>query len=90
MSLEVLNTLIHTEKGTLQEENGKYLFWVKKEANKIQIKKAIEDYYKVKVVKVNTVIMPGKAKRVRYHLGYTSDWKKAFVTLKAGQKIEVK
>ena len=90
MLSEVLNTLIHTEKGTIQEANGKYLFWVKNSANKHEIKKAVETMYKVKVEKVNTMMMPGKEKRVRYQPGYTSDWKKAVVTLKAGQKIDIK
>ncbi|PIV12006.1 MAG: 50S ribosomal protein L23, partial [Candidatus Omnitrophica bacterium CG03_land_8_20_14_0_80_43_22] len=53
------------------------------------IKKAVETVYKVKVDSVNTVNMPGKLKRVRYKAGYTSDWKKAIVTLKAGSKIDM-
>jgi large subunit ribosomal protein L23 len=87
---EIINTLIHTEKSTVDEAKGKYLFWVKTKATKHQIKKAVEDMYKVNVTKVNTIILPGKAKRVRQQLGYTTDWKKAVVTLKEGQKIEVK
>ena len=90
MHLNILNTLIHTEKGTIQEASGKYLFWVKKNATKHQIKNAVESMYKVDVEGINTLIMPGKAKRVRYQLGYTPDWKKAIVTLKEGQKIEIK
>ena len=50
---------------------------------------AIEDIYKVKVQSVNTLVVPGKKKRVRQALGHTPDWKKAVVTLKEGQKIEV-
>jgi large subunit ribosomal protein L23 len=87
---DIINTLIHTEKSTVDEANGKYLFWVKINSTKIQIKEAVESIYKVNVVKVNTSIFPGKSKRVRYQLGYTPDWKKAIVTLKAGQKIEIK
>ena len=90
MSLVILNTIIHTEKSTIYEQNGKFLFWVKKNATKHQIKKAVEDNYKVNVKKINTCIMPGKAKRVRQQLGYVPDWKKAVVTLKQGQTIEVK
>ncbi|MDD5005538.1 MAG: 50S ribosomal protein L23 [Candidatus Omnitrophica bacterium] len=90
MYKDIINTLIHTEKSTVQEEKGKFLFWVKKAATKPQIKKAVEDIYKVSVTKVNTCIVPAKAKRVRQQLGYTSDWKKAVVTLKEGQKIEIK
>ena len=88
--MEAVNTLIHTEKSTIDEANGKYLFWVKIKATKLQIKKAVENIYKVNVIKVNTNVLPGKAKRVRQELGYMIDWKKAIVTLKAGQKIEVK
>ncbi|MFC1646467.1 50S ribosomal protein L23 [Candidatus Omnitrophota bacterium] len=87
---DIINTLIHTEKGTIDEASGKYLFWVKMRATKHQIKKAVEDMYKVTVTKVNTKIAPGKSKRVRYQLGYTCDWKKATVTLKKDQKIEIK
>lgn len=87
---DIINTLIHTEKGTIDESIGKYLFWVKMRATKHQIKKAVEDIYKVTVTKVNTKIAPGKAKRVRHQLGYTCNWKKATVTLKQGQKIEIK
>lgn len=85
----VIKTLIRTEKSTaIDEPLGKYSFWVDKSANKIQIKKAIEGIYKVNVNNVNTSIVPGKIKRVRYQEGYTPDWKKAVVTLKKGQKIE--
>ncbi len=87
---DIINTLIHTEKSSQQEEKGKYLFWVKKQATKQRIKMAVEALYKVELIKVNTYILPGKAKRVRYQLGYTPDWKKAVVTLKEGQKIEIK
>lgn len=85
-----INTLIHTEKSSIDEAKSKYLFWVKIKATKHQIKKAIENIYKVNVTKVNTNILPGKAKRVRQQLGYMPDWKKAVVTLKEGQKIEIK
>jgi len=90
MQTGALQTLIHTEKGTALEEAGRYLFWVKKNANKHDIKKAVEAAYKVKVAKVNTMIVPAKQKRVRYQPGYTTDWKKAVVTLKEGQKIDIK
>ncbi len=85
----VLNNLLRTEKGASQLEDNKYLFSVKKDANKIQIKRAVEAIYKVKVTQVNTQVMPGKLKRVRYQMGKTPDWKKAVVTLKQGQKIEI-
>ena len=86
---DIVRTLVRTEKGTSMEPQRKYLFEVAKEANKIEIKNAIQEIYKVKVNAVNTVIEPGKIKRVRRELGYTTDWKKAIVTLKEGDKIEV-
>ena len=85
----VIRSLLRTEKGTWQASRGQYLFSVKKDANKIQIKRAVEDIYKVKVDSVNTQRMPGKLKRVRAQLGRTSDWKKAVVTLKSGHKIDL-
>lgn len=88
-SYTILRTLLRTEKGTAMAEDNKYLFSVKKEANKIQIKKAVEDIYKVKVLAVNTQVARGKLKRVRTQLGKTPDWKKAVVTLKDGQKINL-
>ena len=89
-SFDVVKNLITTEKGTQLEQDSKYLFLVNTRSNKIQIRKAIEDIYRVKVKTVNTMVVPGKLKRVRQALGRTSDWKKAIVTLKAGHKIEIK
>ena len=86
---DVVKGLIRTEKGSMLMRFNKYIFWVDRSSNKIEIKRAIEDIYKVKVDAVNTVMMRGKAKRVRYAIGYTSDWKKAIVTLKEGSKIDV-
>ena len=85
----VLKSLLRTEKGAIQALSNQYLFAVKKEANKIEIKKAVEDVYKVKVEAVNTQVMPGKSKRVRTQLGKTPEWKKAIVTLKTGHKIDL-
>ena len=85
----ILQALLRTEKGVRQQIADKYFFSVQKNANKIQIKKAVEDVYKVKVMKVNTQMAPGKLKRVRTQLGKTPDWKKAVVTLKEGQKIDL-
>ena len=73
----------------MQAKHDQYLFHVKKDANKIQIKRAVEEIYKVKVDGVNTQVMRGKLKRVRQQLGQTPDWKKAVVTLKPGQKIDL-
>ena len=85
---DIIKALIRTEKTTLNEPLGKYLFLVSTSANKIQIKRAVEELYKVKVKDVNTFVSIGKLKRVRYQLGRTVDLKKAIVTLKKGQKIE--
>ena len=85
---DIIKALIRTEKATLYEPKGKYLFLVKMGANKIQIKRAVEEIYKVKVKDVNTFTSAGKLRKVRYQLGRTPDLKKAIVTLKEGQKIE--
>lgn len=84
----IIKALIRTEKSTVSEPAGKYLFLVVNSANKIQIKQAVESLYKVKVKGVNTFISMGKLKKVRYQLGRTPDLKKAVVTLKEGQKID--
>jgi large subunit ribosomal protein L23 len=86
---DVIKALIRTEKSTVYEPLGKYLFLVSKSSNKTEIKKAVETIYKVKVKAVNTSIYLGKMKRVRYQVGKTADFKRAIVTLKAGQKIDV-
>ncbi len=82
-------SLLRTEKGTDLLPLNKYVFLVDTKVNRLQIKEAIEQIYKVKVAKVNTIKVQGKTKRVRYKAGKTSDWKKAIVTLKEGHKIEV-
>ncbi|MCK5580604.1 MAG: 50S ribosomal protein L23 [Candidatus Omnitrophica bacterium] len=88
-SYDIVNTLVRTEKGLDLEAQRKYLFHVASSANKIEIKKAIEEIYKVKVASVNTITVPGKRKRVRQEFGHTTAWKKAVVTLKEGQKIDI-
>ena len=86
---DMIKTLIRTEKGTAIEAQRQYLFEVDRKANKLEIRKAVEEIYKVKVQAVNTSIVASKPKQVRRELGYTSEWKKAIVTLKEGQKIDV-
>ena len=86
---DIVKGMIRTEKGANLMPLNKYLFWVAKDSNKIEIKKSVEDIYKVKVDAVNTIMMRGKSKRVRYTIGKTPDWKKAVVTLKVGSKIDV-
>jgi large subunit ribosomal protein L23 len=79
-----------TEKGTrLREKNNVITFEVRIDANKLQVRKAVEGIFKVKVADVTTVTTEGKKKRMGQRLGRRSDWKKAYVTLKPGQKIEI-
>lgn len=85
----VLKSLLRTEKGSILAIENKYLFEVDRRLNKCEIKKAIEDIYKVKVGKVNIVKMRGKEKRVRFKKGRTPDWKKAIITLKEGHTIDI-
>jgi len=88
-SYDIIKTLLRTEKAQAQEPLRKYLFLVDKKADKAQIKSAVEEIYKVKVDSVNTRIVPGKLRRVRIKAGYQPDRKKAFVTLKEGNKIDI-
>lgn len=84
----VLNPVI-SEKGTdLSQRENRVVFRVDSRANKIEIRKAIEELYPVKVTSVNTLRVKGKPKRMRAQLGQTSAWKKAVVTLREGDKIE--
>lgn len=84
----VLGTVI-TERSTDQQEfQNKYTFKVDPRATKIDIKRAVEEIFKVRVKQVNTVRMPGKPRRVRVQPGYTSSWKKAVVTLEQGDSID--
>ena len=79
-----------TEKGTrLKEKNNVLTFEVKADANKVQVRKAIEGIFKVKVSDVTTVNIPGKRKRMGAREGRRADWKKAYVTLKPGEKIDL-
>jgi large subunit ribosomal protein L23 len=86
---DVVKGLLRTEKGATIQPLNKYLFVVDRAANKIEIKRSIEDIYKVKVSSVNTSMARGKMRRVRYAMGKTPDWKKAVITLKEGNKIDV-
>jgi len=86
---DIVKGMLRTEKGADMMRLGKYLFWVDKKANKVEIRNAVENIYKVKVGQVNTINVKGKPKRVRYTTGMTSGWKKAVVTLKEGSKIDV-
>ena len=87
----VIEKVMLTEKGTrLTESDNQYLFNVHPDANKIEIKKAVEEMFKVNVVQVNTMNRLGKLKRDRkFKYGRRSSVKRAVVTLKAGDKIEL-
>ena len=86
-----IQSVIFTEKATLLSEKlNKYVFRVSPAANKIQIKRAIEVIFKKKVVSVNTANYAGKKKRERKaDFGRRPHWKKAIVTLKAGEKLDL-
>ncbi|WP_087943722.1 50S ribosomal protein L23 [Desulfofarcimen acetoxidans] len=86
---DILRKPIVTEKTMALLEDNKYSFLVDIKANKSEIKKAVEQIFKVKVEKVNTLIVKGKPKRVRNSVGRTSDVKKAIVKLREGDKIEL-
>jgi large subunit ribosomal protein L23 len=78
-----------TEKATVLTELNKVVFEVAQDATKDEIAAAVEELFKVRVVKVNTLITKGKTKRFRGRLGQRSDVKKAIVTLQAGQTIDI-
>ncbi len=78
---------IITEKATLQMELGKYVFDVLPKASKPEIKAAIESLFDVTVVKVNTLRLPRQKRRVGRFVGYKAQYKRAIVTLKAGDSI---
>ena len=83
---DIISKPVLTEKGYDGIADKKYTFIVKKDANKIQIKQAVESLFGVEVASVNTVTCKGKLKRMGRHEGYTPDRKKAIVTLKESSK----
>ncbi len=86
---DVIRGPMLTEKGThMKETDNKVIFKVAKEANKIEIKQAIEEIFKVKVDRVATMNYKGKTKRMGRNEGKRPDWKKAIVTLKKGEKLD--
>ena len=78
---EVIIKPIVTERSSMDLQEGKYTFKVNKKATKVEIAKAVEKLFGVKVLNVNTISVKGKEKRVGAHTGMTSDWKKAIVTI---------
>ena len=86
---KVLHRPLVTEKNSVLQTLGKYAFEVAQEANKAQIKQAVEAAFKVTVTGVNVMTVPGKKKRMRGREVMSPSWKKALVTLKPGDKIEL-
>lgn len=86
---DVIRKPVITEKATMASENGAVVFEVAIDANKPQIKEAVETLFGVKVKAVNTTITKGKAKRFRGQLGKRKDVKKAYVMLEDGNTIDV-
>lgn len=90
-AFDIIKTIRITEKGTLQTDRyNQYTLVADRRANAIQIRKAIEELFKVKVLRVNTQNVRGKARRqMTKAAGRTNHWKKAIVTLKEGERIEL-
>ena len=89
LAREIIIKPVVTEKSVDLMQENKYCFKVAMDANKIEIKNAIEEIFKVTVVNVNTVNVHGKMKRMGRTQGMTASWKKAVVTLREGDSIEV-
>jgi large subunit ribosomal protein L23 len=86
---DIIRAPLISEKGSLLTENAQQvLFKVRPEANKIEVKQAVETLFKVKVVKVRMARYLGKIRRVGRQMGRRPEWKKAYVTLKQGDKID--
>ena len=86
---EVIIRPVITEHSYDMMEKNTYTFEVAKDSNKVEIRQAVEAIFNVKVVRVNTINVKSKPERVRYQLGRTRTWKKAMVTLAAGDTIEL-
>ncbi|PKM90545.1 MAG: 50S ribosomal protein L23 [Firmicutes bacterium HGW-Firmicutes-12] len=86
---DILIKPVITERSTGLMEENKYTFEVDPKANKIEIKHAVEKVFKVNVITVTTMSVHGKLKRQGKTKGYTQNWKKAIVTIKAGQRLPI-
>jgi large subunit ribosomal protein L23 len=85
---QIIRRPVITEKGlTLKEKDRTLCFEVHEDANKQQIQEAVEQLFKVKVQRVRTMTVPGKMRRRGKYSGYRPDWKKAYVTLREGEKM---
>lgn len=85
----VIKSPVITEKSTLKSAEGKVVFWVDTDANKNDVKEAVQKIFNVTVLDVNTQRVPGKVKRMGKFAGRRSTRKKAYVSLKEGDKIEI-
>jgi large subunit ribosomal protein L23 len=85
---QIIRAPVITEKATMLSESGQFVFRVALDANKREIKAAVEGLFGVTVLAVNTLVLKGKTKRFRGRPGTRSDVKKAFVKLAAGQSID--
>ncbi len=86
---EILKRPLVTEKSTTLSELGKYVFAVNRKANKYEIKNAVEKAFKVTVTDVNVITVPGEMHRIGKNKAFRQPWKKAIVTLKAGDKLQL-
>lgn len=87
---QVLVKPLLTEKSSVEtDKTNSYVFEVQRKANKNQIKQAVEQLFDVKVVKVNTAVMPGKERRFGKFLKKTQSFKKAYIQIQQGQKLEL-
>jgi len=88
-SNDIIIRPIISEKTTELMEQHKYVFQVARDANKLTVKKALKDLFNVTPEKVNIINVRGKNRRLRFRIGKRAAWKKAIVTLSAGDKIEI-
>lgn len=87
-SYDIISKPVITEKSMAAMSEGKYTFRVHVSANKVQIRRAVEEVFNVKVADVKTIRLEGKTKRVGVHIGKRADYKKAIITLAEGSTIE--
>jgi large subunit ribosomal protein L23 len=85
----IVRRALITEKSTVSKDENKYVFEVDRRANKIEVAKAVEKLFKVKVINVHVMNVTGKKKRIGRILGEKRSWKKAVVTLAPGSRIEI-
>jgi len=85
---QIIRAPLISEKGSFVAEHSQVLFKVRPDANKVEVRKAVEALFKVKVVKVRMTRYLGKLRRVGKNMGRRPQWKKAYVTLREGDKID--